>query len=833
MYLIKRTALFAVLLGVFFVPNFALSQEKFKTGVSHVRKALREGKIEEALASYETQARDAEEKSLTAESPRQYLMWSSRAYTSACRAARYAGRLQKAINYCEKGFEIAQKTGDPITQLKAISSTVHTYNQKWLGMYKEADRLIDGGFKIVKSEPFRSNPRRLKWEASLYYMRGKILNSQQKYGKAISSLTKSIYLREAYIAKHLASEKVNQRHIKTERNSVVLGLRSLGSANLGLGKVELALKNYQRALNLVKEWKLRSNAESNLHERIGRLHFREKRYSEALESFKRALALQEQRRRRSRIASTSQRIGRVLRKMGKYSEAIVYYDKAIQGVESTRSLLEADYRKSYFERRLNGYVGIVKAYERVGKPEESFDYSERARSRLFLDLLGSRVELSRSTSSLREEEKALNQQLGVIKNRLARKTSRRGLRKELKSARSAYGDLLDKVKDVDEEQASLMTVQPSTSKEVQELLDPGTTLIEYFVTRRHTFVWIVEKNKLQHHRVQLPKKKLRELVKDLRQKIGSLEKVKKVNEVSAELYAALIQPVLRHVTGKRLVIVPHGVLHYLPFQALISSTGRYLIEDYPVHYLSSASLMKFTIAKRNAARGNKILAIGNPDLEGAKKKLRFAEAEAKEVGKLYQQTKVLLKNEATEEAIKSLSPKYDVLHFAAHTELSEDDPLSSAILLAKDGKDDGRLTVKEIFEMELNADLVVLSGCETGLGKLSRGDEMVGLTRAFIYAGTPSVVASLWKVEDSSTAALMGSFYKNLKTMSKAEALRKAQLELIRGEIGGPLLAMRGVGGITQSGEASGLKATSPGSVPVSSAHPYFWAPFVLVGDGK
>jgi len=109
----------------------------------------------------------------------------------------------------------------------------------------------------------------------------------------------------------------------------------------------------------------------------------------------------------------------------------------------------------------------------------------------------------------------------------------------------------------------------------------------------------------------------------------------------------------------------------------------------------------------------------------------------------------------------------------------------------------------------------------------------VGLTRAFIYAGTPSVVASLWKVEDSSTAALMGSFYKNLKTMSKSEALRQAQLRLIRGKVGADLLAMRGVGGITMSGEASGVKASSPGSVPVSSAHPYFWAPFVLVGDGK
>jgi len=243
--------------------------------------------------------------------------------------------------------------------------------------------------------------------------------------------------------------------------------------------------------------------------------------------------------------------------------------------------------------------------------------------------------------------------------------------------------------------------------------------------------------------------------------------------------------------------------------------------------------MKFTTAKRRARRGERVLALGNPKLEVSKVGLKFAELEAKKIKKLYPQSTVLLKKEATEESVKDFSTKYDILHFATHVELNEKDPLSSAILLAKDGKDDGRLTVKEIFEMELNADLVVLSGCETGLGKLSRGDEFVGLTRAFIYAGTPSVVASLWKVEDSSTAALMGSFYKNLKTMSKSEALRQAQLDLIRGKVGADLLAMRGVGGITKGGGTPEVASLSPASTSLSAAHPYFWAPFVLVGDGK
>src|SRR5262249_46709397 len=228
---------------------------------------------------------------------------------------------------------------------------------------------------------------------------------------------------------------------------------------------------------------------------------------------------------------------------------------------------------------------------------------------------------------------------------------------------------------------------------------------------------------------------------------------------------------------------------------------------------------------------DKVLAFGNPDLGDPEKNLEYAELEAEEVKNVYPQSTVYVKKEASEEKSKSLSPTYDILHFATHAQLSEDDPLSSAVLLAKEDKEDGRLEVREIFGMELKANLVVLSGCDTGLGKLSTGDELVGLTRAFIYAGTPSVVASLWSVDDSSTAHLMASFYRNLKTMSKVEALRGAQLELIRGEGRSDMLARRGVGGIGKLGET--VKSEPQDRISISTSHPYFWAPFILVGDGK
>ena len=133
--------------------------------------------------------------------------------------------------------------------------------------------------------------------------------------------------------------------------------------------------------------------------------------------------------------------------------------------------------------------------------------------------------------------------------------------------------------------------------------------------------------------------------------------------------------------------------------------------------------------------------------------------------------------------------------------------------------------------MNLQASLVVLSGCETGLGKLSSGDELIGLTRAFIYAGTPSVVASLWKVDDHSTAQLLSGFYKNLRTMTKVEALRQAQLAMSRGNGECDMLARRGVGGIAKLGDTP--QTASQSQPAISTSHPYFWAPFILVGDGK
>jgi CHAT domain-containing protein len=820
-----------VLLVSFSLPlAVGCSVPKYQPTTAAYRQAIVRGEIEEALVSYEAQAREAEQNAQASLFPRQYWQAAVDAYQLAGRTAWAAGQLQKAITYGEKSLEIAEKSKNPRSLFPAINTLVLTYNQ--VRNFDRARELIEKGVAVVKGLPPNTDPRAF-WEGNLYWHLGSDLVRRREYEKAIDVLSLSVYLQQNY----LATVWRNPVWLNVHRGNLLERLTSLGNAYRRAGRLAESAEQYQLAFDYIKEWRLKHHREADLYGNMGEVHFEQLNFPQALESFQKVLAVGQSRQMAGDIGWATGRIGDILRQTGTPAEAVPYYQKAIEQIESTRSLLESEqYRQSFFEGELRPYASMMRALLSAGKQEEAFNYSERARSRGFLDVLGSKVQLSRVKSGLLEEERALQERIAAIKARLSGEaegeTDRSGLRKQLAEAEGAYSAFLARVRKQDKEQVSLMSVEPLTLKEVQEFLDPQTTLVEYFVSERNAFVWVVEKDKLQFVTVELPREKLAGQVKDLRESVFTLGEKNKFDEASALLHKQLIEPLIPHITGKELIIVPHDVLHYLPFHALVGPDGRYVIEKYPIYYLSSASLLQFVKEKRKAG-GEKVLAFGNPDLGDPEKNLEFAELEAKEVKAAYPESSVYIRKEATEEKSKTLSASHDILHFATHAKLNEDDPLSSAVLLAKEDREDGRLEVREIFGMDLKAKLVVLSGCETGLGKLSTGDELVGLTRAFIYAGTPSVVASLWSVDDSSTAHLMASFYRNLKTMSKVEALRQAQLELIRGEGRSDMLARRGVGGVGKLGETPSSALPAPGSLSISTSHPYFWAPFILVGDGK
>ena len=232
------------------------------------------------------------------------------------------------------------------------------------------------------------------------------------------------------------------------------------------------------------------------------------------------------------------------------------------------------------------------------------------------------------------------------------------------------------------------------------------------------------------------------------------------------------------IKGRTLTVVPHGILHYVPFGALHDGQ-KYLIENAGLRVMPSASVLAF-LKTNKVSKPGQLLAFGNPDLGDAKLDLPNAEKEAITVSSMLPGSKVLTRKDASKAALKDYGNGFAILHFATHGEFSADSPLSSGLLLSKTATDDGRLTVSDLYGMRLDTDLVTLSACETGLGKVANGDDVVGLTRGFLFAGARSIVSSLWQVDDAATEKLMISFYKHMGRTDRREALRMAQLETMK-----------------------------------------------------
>ncbi len=750
------------------------------------KEAIGKGDARGALGAAESRATEAEKNGAWQQA--------AQSYVQASIAARISGQVQKAVTYGNKAFEMGEKGKLPAIQVQAVLQLFVALRN--VGQHAKAREWLYKGFEITKQ--IDAPPARQNLEANLYRELGMDFLRSGEIQKAIENVSYSLQVREsqlAFLKKRPGKNPVIQQRIQRLTNVTVVTLNTLGNVYQRAGNTTEAIKVYERALGIIKEFDLKTPVESTLYHGLGRLYLEQKEFPHALENLQKALEIAERLQHAPVIQQASSQIANLFLQTEKPSEAIAYYRKAIDSIESTRSLLESEeFRSSFFEDKRQIYAGIILAHLQTRNPAEAFNYNERARSRAFLDILGSKVQLAKG--NLLEEERALQARISTLQARIGAQkeeedegeeeeenVSRRPvLRQELEEAQKAYGEFLAKVRKENKEQASLMSVEPLTLKELQELLDPGVSVLEYFVVRQAVLLWVVEKERLRFVRIPIERTELVKKVSALRDAIYQVGEKEKFQSHAQELYKLLIEPALADIRGKELLIIPHDVLHYLPYQALVSDKGRYLIQDYPIYYLSSASLMQFTREKRRASKGQeeRALVMGNPSLGDQAFNLRFAEREAKEIARVYPKSAVYLKTEATKPKAVSLSPDYDILHFAVHGEFDQDDPLSSGLLLAAGGKGEGKLKASEIFSLNLKADMVVLSACETGLGKITNGDEIIGLTRAFIYAGAPSVVTTLWKVNDRASYELVQEFYTNLKTKKKSEALRQAQLKIMK-----------------------------------------------------
>jgi CHAT domain-containing protein/tetratricopeptide (TPR) repeat protein len=367
----------------------------------------------------------------------------------------------------------------------------------------------------------------------------------------------------------------------------------------------------------------------------------------------------------------------------------------------------------------------------------------------------------------------------------------------------------------------------------------GSTVLAYWVERSTVRIWAVDgEARVRHAFVDADVQRIAQLVRDTWSQDGARATAMVAGRGTArpaprgtakralrELHELLIAPVaqaLPRVRGSRLTIVPHGPLFRLSFGALRSPSGRYLLEEYEIHYTPSAGILGATevMAERAAATG--ALVVAAPSLETALvaeglDPLPGAETEGRAVAAVATSpsTLVLTGARATEAEVRRLSGGRRIVHVAAHAVASDDHPLDSFLALARGatGPDDGRLRAEEVYGLRLDADLVVLSACRTAGGRLT-GDGLGGLARAFVYAGTPSLVATLSDLPDAAGAFAVPRFYGAWgRGQNKAAALRSAQLALLR--------ALR-------SGR---ITVDTPAGTFALPEVPAFWAGFVLIGE--
>ena len=635
-------------------------------------------------------------------------------------------------------------------------------------------------------------------------------------------------------------------------------------ATINLASGHFEMQDYESAETLVTEALVLARqledelGESTTRILVGNVLSRLGRFDESIESFEAGLQQAIDLNVPDLIFSATLGLGEVNERSRNYDKAISYYEDAFLVLEGTRGNLDTDEDKAGFlAQQRYAYEEYIHMLTRLHRefPEQEFDdraflTAERAKARAFLDLLAEALADVQSglDPSLLAKQDSLLQELAGLRNRISFEkaaTERNDeaiseLETRLEVAEAEYSTLERTLREENPRYAELQYPQPSSLSEIQaKVLDDEVVLLEYSVGDSSSTLWIVTNE--SRELAQLPDRdSIREQVELLRFALtdpnsGQADLFAKT---SHNLYQMLVEPAAATMKERsKVVVVPDDVLYYLPFESLISdsvsnatdySTLPYLIQSHSVSYAQSASILEQLSAgraSRNNAEMKGLLAFGDPvfasELESmgtdqasfllgsdvaSLARLPFSGEEVISISQYFTEgdADVFLRDAATEDQIKSdeIMGRYKYLHLATHGLVDERRPDFSSVVLAHDDdlREDGLLQAAEIFNLKVSADLVVLSACETGLGRMVAGEGLVGLTRAFMYAGAPSVVVSLWSVADASTASLMDSFYSNLvgESAGKTESLRLAKLEMIA---------------------SSDL------------AHPFHWAPFVLTGD--
>lgn len=491
--------------------------------------------------------------------------------------------------------------------------------------------------------------------------------------------------------------------------------------------------------------------------------------------------------------------GRALRHLGRRREAIEALRSAIDIIEQHRATLPPDVlaRERYFAERIEPYHELIDILAAAGQARTALAVAERAKARILLDAFSlGRRNLTRSIGEedLRRRtllQSEISQESLELLDRRSRSENTGAVEARLSESRLALAHF-------NTELAWRYPAAPAPPGEVDPPapaeMDPDLTVIEYAVSPRSMTVLVVSRRGVQARRVPVRKEELLRVVGALEKSLAERRLDYRGNARRA--YELLIEPVAPWLRrGGALCIVPDGALWRVPFQVLAGPDGEPLLARHPIFYAPSLAMLRQGTSR---VRGKEtLLALGNP--AQALAALPDAEREVETIAHLYgSRAEALVGGMANEKCFKRDAPHRDVLHIAAHALIDDQWPWYSALLLARDGANDGLLEAQELLQLDLHSDLAVLSACDTGRGRVLPGEGVIGLSWALLAAGCRTTVVSLWPVASAASSDLMIALHRAyLKGETPSEALRTAQLALRRDK---------------------------------RYAHPFYWAGFVVIG---
>jgi CHAT domain-containing protein len=505
-------------------------------------------------------------------------------------------------------------------------------------------------------------------------------------------------------------------------------------------------------------------------------------------------------------------LGRIARTTEGPEAAIPWFDTAREYVVRVRGILHPEALKTNFlDGRATVYSDLVEAVlaaDGVGAIPKALEIAEEAKSQALVDMLAGRVEASlrdaRSADrALAERVRTLQKELAALHSAIERHENDGGhrstvlasdLRTRLSERELELSNKLVELEAANAEYVSLIRPERYPAGLIQAMVPEGAALIEYFSVGDRMVAFIVDRNNIRSATITLSQSAVRAAADDL---AFDITRFAWSTEVDSRIYGRMRESLDRRLSSlydsliaplgklpEQLIIVPHRALHVLPLHALRGPEG-YLVDKHVVSYAPSAGVLRFCLERAHSGVDSALVVGVTAD------HLPFIGREARDVAKMFGASKLLTGDEASIEGLKRYSTDADIIHVASRGAFRDEKPIFSGIRMS-----DGWLSVRDAYELNLRASLVTLSACQTGINGVGQSDESVGLVRGFLYAGASAVLASLWTVDDRSTAEFMLAYYAALRSgKGRADALRQVQLE---------------------------MKARLP--------EPYYWAPFVLIG---